>query len=105
MGDLRDTDSEAARLHQAIRDLHGCESEWIEVVPVHETHAGATVWEGTVQVFDLIDHPTLTRCYAWSYQVDESGKRRYVAVLHDGPIDSPRKAVQAAILSEAQKGG
>ena len=91
-----------ADLHQAIRDLHGCESEWIETMPIVETFEGQTVWEGDVEVFDLIDHPTASRCYAWSYQVNETGKRRYLAVLHDGPIDSPRKAVQAAIASDAQ---
>ncbi len=42
-------DDPLSDLRQAIRDLHGCESEWIEVVPVHETHAGTTVWEGAVR--------------------------------------------------------
>ncbi|MEE9277417.1 MAG: hypothetical protein V3V06_03310 [Dehalococcoidia bacterium] len=35
-------------LRQAIRDLHGCESHWIESVPVKETHEGETVCEGVV---------------------------------------------------------
>ncbi len=29
---------EEARLYKAIHDLHGCEAEWIETVPVHETY-------------------------------------------------------------------
>ena len=90
---------EHAALRQAIRDLHGCESRWVEAVPVRETFEGATVWDGDVEVFDLIEHPTAQRCYAWSHETDE-GKRRYVAVLHAGPIGSPRRAVQAAIVKE-----
>lgn len=81
------------------RHLHGCDSRWVEAVPVKEVFEGRTVWKGVVQVFDLIGHPTAKRCYAWSYETDE-GKTRYVAVLHQGPVDSPRKAVQAAIVSD-----
>ena len=65
----------------AIRDLHGCDSTWVESVPVTETFQGQTVWDGTVEVFVLRGHPTATRCYAWSHAVDGSEKRRYVAVL------------------------
>lgn len=90
-------------LQDAIRNLHGCESRWVETVSVHETYEGATVWGGEVQVFALIDHPTVQRAYAWAYETDE-GTTRYLAVLHQGPVDSPRKAVQAAILSDAKKG-
>ncbi len=71
----------------------------MQAVPVREAFEGKTVWEGVVQVFDLIGHPTARRAYAWSYETDE-GKTRSVAVLHQGPVDSPRKAVQAAIVSD-----
>ncbi len=70
----------------AIRDLHGCDSIWIESVPVKEVFEGQTVWEGEVQVFDLQGHPTASRCYAWSHAVDGSERRRFVAVLHKGPV-------------------
>jgi len=87
-------------LIQAIYNLHNCDATWIESVPIKETFKGYTVWEGAVQVFDLIDHPTAKRCYAWSYEKEGSKKRKYIAVLHQGPVDSPQKAVQAAIVSE-----
>ena len=87
-------------LRQAIRDLHGCDSTHVESVPVTETFQGQTVWDGTVDVFDLEGHPTATRCYAWSHALDDSEKRRYVAVLHEGPVDSPQAAVRAAIVEE-----
>lgn len=88
-------------LQQAIRDLHGCESTWVKTVHVKETFQEQTVWEGTVEVFDLRGHPTATRCYAWSHAVEGSEKRRFVAVLHQGVVDSPQAAVRAAIVQES----
>jgi hypothetical protein len=35
-------------LQDAIRRMHGCESRWIDCVPVRETHDGRTVWDGEV---------------------------------------------------------
>lgn len=90
-------------LREAVRNLHGCESVWIESVRVKETFEGQSVWEGTVQVFDLVGHPTANRCYAWSYETGEGGKRRFIAVLHQGPVDSPQAAVRAAIVQDSRQ--
>jgi len=90
-------------LKSAILNLHKCKSKWIESVPVKETFEGETVWEGVVQVFELIDHPTAKKCYAWSYVVGDSGKRRFVAVLHQDPVKSPADAVKAFVISEYKK--
>lgn len=79
--------------------------KWVESVPITETFAGQVVWDGIVEVFDLIDHPTATRCYAWSHEVDGSDQRRFVAVLHQGPVDSPKAAVQAAIVQAQREEG
>ena len=66
-------------LVEVIRNLHGCKAVWIKSVPVKETFQGDTVWEGVIQVFDLKDHPTASRCYAWSYVTDEkTGKRKFL---------------------------
>lgn len=89
-------------LQDAIRHLHGCESTWLESVPVKEVFEGQTVWEGTVQVFALHGHPEATRCYAWSHATTGK-KRRFVAVLHKPPVDSPEKAVRAAIIQEGRE--
>ena len=86
-------------LREAIRGQHGCDSTWVAAVPVHETFEGLTVWNDEIQVFDLIGHPTATRCYVWSHAPDGE-KRRFVAVLHEGPVDSPETAVRAAIVQE-----
>lgn len=74
----------------------------MESARVTETFQGKTVWDGTVEVFDLIGHPTAKRAYAWAHETDQ-GKTRYVAVLHEGPVDSPQNAVKAAIISEQRE--
>ena len=89
-------------MEDAIRHLHGCEPTFVESVPVRETFNGATVWEGEVQVFELRGHKTARRAYAWSHAT-EGAKRRFYAVLHEGPIDSPVKAVRASIVADAKK--
>ena len=88
-------------LQDVIRKLHGAEPTHVETVPVVETFQGQTVWEGEVEVFDLLDHPTATRIYAWSHDTDDpSNPRRHVTVLHLPPAITPRKAVQASIVSD-----
>lgn len=92
-------------LERAILNLHGCKATWVKSVPVKEVFEGQTAWEGVVQVFDLIGHPKATRCYAWSHGLDNSKKRRFFTVLHQGTVDSPEKAVRAAIVNEVRKNG
>jgi hypothetical protein len=88
-------------LQDVIRHLHGTESTHVETVPVRETHQGQTVWEGTVEVFDLHDHPETSRVYAWTHHTDDADKpRRSVTVLHIPPATSPRRAVQVSIASD-----
>jgi hypothetical protein len=66
-------------LQDVIRKLHGAEATHVETVPAVETFQGQTVWEGEVEVFDLLDHPTASRIYAWSHDTDDpSTPRRHV---------------------------
>jgi hypothetical protein len=59
------------------------------------------VWEGVVEVFDLVGHSAASRVYAWSHETDDPDKpRRHVTVLHGHPITSARDAVRAAIVQE-----
>ena len=52
-------------------------------------------------VFEFqIDHPEASAAYAWSDPVPGSDHHRFYAVLKQGPVDSPEKAVRAAIVSE-----
>ena len=88
-------------LQDVIRKLHGTESTHVETVPVIETFNGQTIWEGEVEVFDLHDHPSASRIYAWSHDTDDpSNPKRHVTVLHLPPAITPRKAVQASIVSD-----
>ena len=85
-------------LVEAIRHMHGLEATWIESVPVHETHEGATVWQGEVQVF-AVTHPKASRVYAWSHET-EGKRRRFHAVLGVSPVEGAGEAVRVAILAE-----
>ncbi len=67
--------------------------DWVRVTP-----SGRPVPEGKVLVFELLDRPTASRCYAW--EVDGE----VTAVLHEGPVDSPQKAVLASILADEPDG-
>jgi hypothetical protein len=74
---------------------------WIEAVPIKETFQGEVLWEGTVQVFSLFGHPTVSCCYAWSHVTNEkTHKRKFFAVLHQGPVDSPLNAVRSAVVAD-----
>lgn len=88
-----------AELQDVIRKLHGVESKHVESVPVKEEFQGKTVWEGVVEVFELIGHPKASRLYAWSHDADGQ-KKKHITVLHLAPVDSPRMAVRAAIVRE-----
>lgn len=94
----KDSETSVEALQKAILDLYSCKSTWVESIQVKEIFEDETAWEGVVQVFDLAGHPTATRCYAWSHTMDNSKKRRFFAVLHQGPVDSPEKAVRASIV-------
>lgn len=91
-------------LATAIERQHGGTATHVQSVPVKETFAGQTVWEGVVEVFDLDDHPRATRAYAWSSPIEGSDKRRFFAILHLGGIRSPADAVKAAIVAEHKRG-
>ena len=78
----------------AIRQTHGARAQLRERVRVVEDFEGQRVWEGEVLVFQLHGHPTAVKCYAWELDGQVTA----------GPIDSPREAVRAAILSEESDG-
>lgn len=88
-------------LREAIRAIHDVEPTHIKSVPVTETFNGKTLWDGIVEVFKLHDHPEAEHVYAWSHETDDpDSPKRHVTVLHVGPITSPQRAVQAAIMQE-----
>ena len=86
-------------LRGIIKNLHGVDSRHVESVPVKEVFQGKTVWEGVVEVFELIGHPKAHRVYAWAHD-GERPKESSVAVLHIAPITSAAAAVRAALIQE-----
>ncbi len=87
-------------LRDVIRHLHGVDSTHVESVPIKETFQGKTVWEGIVEVFDLIDHPKAKRLYAWAYDTGDPKRPKHVTVLQTANVDSPLTAVRAALIEE-----
>jgi len=86
------------RLQKAIYDLHRCASKHIESLPAHEMFHGQTIWRGIVEVFEVKDHSTATRCYAWSSLLEHGGEQeQFFAVLQVPPVASAEDAVRAAI--------
>ncbi|HBZ71182.1 MAG TPA: hypothetical protein DEP35_16200 [Deltaproteobacteria bacterium] len=78
---------------QAIKAAHGASARVIERVHVEERFGGEPIWEGEVLVFELLDHPSASRCYAWEVNGEVT------AVLGGGTVDSPIAGVRAAILA------
>ena len=91
---------ETDQLKDVVERKHGGSAQFARSVPVRETFEGKAVREGVVHVFDLVGHPNATRAYAWSSPIEGSTKRRFFAVLHQPPVDSPQAAVRAAIVAE-----
>jgi len=79
---------------KAIKATHGSASRLIARERVKETFQGETIWEGEVLVFELVGHPSASRCYAW--EVDGE----VTAVLGEAPVTSAQTAVRAAILAD-----
>lgn len=99
-------DGYVVRLKNAILRLHGCESKYVETVTVSQPFVSFyknTVWQGEVTVFEVYDHPTARRAYAWTCVADNEDTR-HVIVLDIPPVSSPETAVQAAIAAEIVNG-
>lgn len=89
-----------SQLKQAVEGLHRCKADLREVVEIHETFKGATVWHGLVHVFDLDGHPKAAVAYAWSAPVEGSERRKFYAVLGVPPVVSAETAIRAAIVND-----
>lgn len=90
------------RLQNAIRQLNGCESKYLETVTVSQSFLSFrqnTVWQGEVVVFEVYGHPKAQRVYAWSATA-KNDETRYVVVLEISPVDSAETAVQAALAAQ-----
>ena len=92
---------ELPELESAVLDRFGCDSIFRGAVLVREQFLpGDSVWSGTVSVFDLVDHPTASRCLAWPSSAEGSELGEHVIVLHDKTVDSARAAARAYALQK-----
>jgi hypothetical protein len=91
---------EITELKNAIRATHDCESLHVKSIPVKQAFEDETVWEGMVEVFELIGHPKAKRAYAWVYRDDQQNDS--IVVLEIPPVDCPQSAVKLAVASKAE---
>jgi hypothetical protein len=90
-------------LQDAIFKAHGCKAKHLRTIPVNEQFKGKPVWQGAVEVFELIDNPKAKICYAWGHHTgNKDEKSRYVMVLEVPPVDSPLAAVRASIIADSK---
>jgi hypothetical protein len=89
-------------LREEIKYMYGCESTWVESVPVREEQGGRVLWDGQVQRFALVGHPRATECFAWSH-TSEGKPRRHHVVLREPPVDGPEAAVRTALRADARR--
>ena len=93
-------DAAADQLKQAVETQHGGTATHVQSVPVHQSQNGKTIWNGAVQVYDLVNSPSgATRAYAWSYGRAD-GRRELITVLRTGAVNGPRDAVAAAMMRQ-----
>ena len=84
-------------LKDAITAMHGCDCVHISSMKVIEDYEAERVWEGDVEIFDLVSHPQATQAFAWAWEEDNEPK--YIAVLNISPVNDASDAVRAAIAS------
>ena len=85
-------------LKKAIKRLHGCDAERVRTETVIETYEGRPIWTGQVEVFSVSGHAQAKRCYAWTFENDQS-KKEHVAVLELPPVVDAQTAVQVYLVS------
>lgn len=90
-----------AEIQNAIEQRYGCRAVYRETVFVEEkTGHNEPIWFGDVEVYDLDGRAGSDRCYAWQSMEDSI---RIMTILHNRLIDSPARAVQAAIFMGIQR--
>jgi hypothetical protein len=78
---------------RAIRATHSAKARLIAREKVYVDFGGDVAWAGEVLVFELLGHPSANLCYAWK------GDGQVVSVLGEGPVESGRDAVRAAMMA------
>jgi hypothetical protein len=66
---------------------------------VRELQEGIVAWQGRVEKFLLIDHPTAVQCYAWGEENESGSVVEAVSILRVPPVTSSLTAVRAALAA------
>jgi hypothetical protein len=96
---------DTTQLKRVIELQHGGMATHAQSVRLLDGVDKQSLWDGVVHVFDLKDHPTAKRAYAWSAIIQGSTTNRYFAVLHQGKVKGPAQAVRAAVGAIQKWGG
>ena len=92
-----------AILQMDVQEKFNCTAVYRESVEVHEVLDGDTIWRGRVEIFELTGHAETKKCYAWACpDKDKVGTMRLITVPASHIINSPQKAVHAAIFYDVQ---
>jgi hypothetical protein len=86
------------RFERAIHALHHADATLIERVRVTRYFEGKRVGESEVLAFELLGHPSATRCYAWEIDGEVT------TVLNEGPINSALAAVRSLVRFDLPPG-
>jgi hypothetical protein len=84
-------------IHRAVEKAAGCPAKHVETVMAVEVFRDKVMWQGSVEVFDLVGHPKAKRAYGWQEGED------FTSVLEIPPVDCPNAAVRTAIAAKARK--
>ena len=87
-------------LEDAINKGYGCKSKHLKTVPTKLTHDGVIIWDGEVEVFEIIGHPKAKKCYGWGFE-KEKGEIEFVTVLEILPVIDTETAVKAYLASQS----
>jgi hypothetical protein len=80
---------------------HHCRAEHVDSKAVIEMAGEKTVWEGVVEVFELVGHGEAKHCYTWLSKI---GPRPQVVTESElPPVRSPQSAVRAALARGKRK--
>lgn len=91
-------------LKQAVERLHHCKATFTRRCGRSGEVRRENCLARDCILFGIKGHSQTGKCYAWSSPIEGSTKRRYYAVLHISPIDSPEKAVRASIAQDYKAG-
>ena len=89
-------------LQRIVSEIHGCESVHFVTVRVREVIVDRVVWEGDVEVFEVIGHPRAQRCFAWvPHQASNGEALRFFAVLETSVVRTPLDAIKFARVAHS----